>query len=316
MPFTKKDDFTRKIIDLPDKPTIPAEELKAYFDIQPEELRVALNNLIDQLANTTDGSSGADNIGVTPIDSSPDNLQDVLKWLKQQIDFSALGQIPDGSITPEKFSIDAKKASNITVADTANVLSSTNVEDALKELFLFADNGKKDIASVVGSPAVTTNSFTELKTHIQNSKNTLATNLTNKGQASTGSESLSALVAKVVDVNTGKKFASGTAIVSATNIQFKAEANLFLWTYYWSLDTSALTFKPSVIICFTADKSEYGSFITVYKDKYYDKNDGQSWANAYYGSAEPHALQVNLDETIIKIPYPQQNRVVRWFAYE
>jgi hypothetical protein len=102
-------------------------------------------------------------------------------------------------------------AAKVSVADPQNKIAATNVEDALLELFTFANNGKSDIASVIGSPATSGNTFAQLKAHIQNSKNDLATNLTAKGQASAGTERLEALVDKVALVNTGKKWASGEA---------------------------------------------------------------------------------------------------------
>lgn len=203
--FQKLDEFTNKIEDLADKPTQNALELKKYFDSSPEELRLTLNKLIDDLAS----EQGASHIGVKPIATSPSDLQGMLEWLKTQVDFATLGQIPDGAITPNKLAPDSKKAATITIADTDNLLSSNNVEGALKELFQFADSGKKDIASVVGSPATNTNTFAQLKTIIQDSKTTLAANLTAKGQASTNGETLSSLVAKVANVNTGKKWAAG-----------------------------------------------------------------------------------------------------------
>lgn len=135
-----------------------ALEIKQAFDSRGNELKTALNNLIDALNATTsgdsgaknigatsiagltgndvqtllealktlvdtkanlidvysktdlqsvaDGNSGADKIGVTPISTSPSNLQGLLEWLKQQIDSTILGQIPDGSITPSKLSFD------------------------------------------------------------------------------------------------------------------------------------------------------------------------------------------------------------------
>jgi hypothetical protein len=43
--------FTKKVADLPDKPTLNASELKNQFDAAPEELRGSFNNLIDALTN-------------------------------------------------------------------------------------------------------------------------------------------------------------------------------------------------------------------------------------------------------------------------
>ncbi len=40
--------FTHKITDLPDQPSLPANELKARFDSSPEELRQAVNGICDK----------------------------------------------------------------------------------------------------------------------------------------------------------------------------------------------------------------------------------------------------------------------------
>lgn len=40
--------FTHKIVDLPDQPNLPANELKARFDSSPEELRESLNAVCDE----------------------------------------------------------------------------------------------------------------------------------------------------------------------------------------------------------------------------------------------------------------------------
>lgn len=84
-----------------------------------------------------------------------------------------------------------------------NTTDKTNFVAAINEAFQFANNGKEGIASVIGSPATAGNTFPQLKTHIQNAKNKLATNLSNVGQASVGTETLDALAAKVANAQSG-----------------------------------------------------------------------------------------------------------------
>jgi hypothetical protein len=115
-------------------------------------------------------------------------------------EFTAFQEEVDAHLAED--AIDAHNASNISVADANNRFTGTNVETVLDELFQFANNGKTDIASVIGSPATSGDTFATLKTHIQNNKNTLATNLTNKGQSSAGTETLSSLVGKVANIST------------------------------------------------------------------------------------------------------------------
>jgi hypothetical protein len=107
--FKKLLSFKRKIADLPDKPTtqMSAADVKAYFDSAPDEVRLALNTLIDALHSIENDDSGAKYIGLTPFDGSPKNVQDALAWLKEQINQMTLGQIPDRSISEQKLSLAA-----------------------------------------------------------------------------------------------------------------------------------------------------------------------------------------------------------------
>ena len=52
MSFTdhKITQFVHRIVDLPDQPNLPADELKARFDSSPEELRQAVNGICDDAA--------------------------------------------------------------------------------------------------------------------------------------------------------------------------------------------------------------------------------------------------------------------------
>lgn len=106
-----------------------------------------------------------------------------------------------------------KGASLIGVEDAAGHFTGTNVEAVLAELFTFANDGKTGLASVIGSPATSEDTFAQLKAHIQDSKDKLATNLTAKGQASSDTEGLASLVGKVANIVTGKSFATGASSV-------------------------------------------------------------------------------------------------------
>ncbi len=136
------------------------------------------------------------------------------------------------------------------IGDKSTLLttSKTSIVSALNELFTNANNGKTDIASVVGSPATSGDTFAQLKTHIQNSKNDLATNLTAKGQSSVGTETLDALVDKVALVSTGRKYASGTVTGGST------------------LTVTGLTFQPSTVIV-RSQSGQSLNYQTVYSKK-------------------------------------------------
>lgn len=107
MPITslKITAFQKLIAALADHPnaTMSASELKSYFDSSPEELRQAINTLIDNLFSTVPGNSGAENIGSAPITGvTGSTVYAQITDLKSQLTNIILGQIPDGTITEAK----------------------------------------------------------------------------------------------------------------------------------------------------------------------------------------------------------------------
>ena len=89
--------FTHKIVDLPDQPNLPADELKARFDSSPEELRVAHNALCDDADRLDERVTGiiSGTFGDT-IDKSM--LSDELA---AEIDSKAIQAAVDGQISDE-----------------------------------------------------------------------------------------------------------------------------------------------------------------------------------------------------------------------
>lgn len=94
--------FAKRVSDLPNRPspTYSAAEIKSYFDSSPEELRGALNAVIDVLVSRTLGSSGAEGIGSAPIAGlSGQSVYEQLLGLESQIQSLVGGIMPPGSIT-------------------------------------------------------------------------------------------------------------------------------------------------------------------------------------------------------------------------
>lgn len=120
MAFEKIGEFNKKVSDLPDKPNsiYTAAELKEYFDSAPTQVKNGLNNLVDSLLSTTVGDSGADNLGIQPIEGiEGTKIPDMLKALRDidednynsllvQLQGLTLGQIPIGSITEDRLAFD------------------------------------------------------------------------------------------------------------------------------------------------------------------------------------------------------------------
>jgi hypothetical protein len=87
MPLTdnKITEFLKKVVDLTDTPSenMAPADIKAWFDSSPEELRVKLNKVIDDLLSTAAGASGAKQIGVETISGLTGNdVQTLLQALK------------------------------------------------------------------------------------------------------------------------------------------------------------------------------------------------------------------------------------------
>ncbi|WP_291578663.1 hypothetical protein [Clostridium sp. UBA6640] len=143
-------------------------------------------------------------------------------------------------------SVNSKIGDVILKAEDIKIAAGITVENKLNELFQFADNGKKNIASVIGSPLTSSDNFDSMKSKLQIMKNTFASNLIAKGQNSSGSDTLNNLINKIPSINTGKKWATGTP----------SGGNPFT--------VSNLSFKPSYIII-------YDRYHNSYYDSIYEK---------------------------------------------
>lgn len=80
--------FTKLVAALADHPSLGTTALlKQWFDSSPEELRVSLNGLIDDLSSEVDGASGADAISATAITGlTGTTLQPLIESLKALVD--------------------------------------------------------------------------------------------------------------------------------------------------------------------------------------------------------------------------------------
>ena len=111
-------------------------QLKAKFDEGGSALKTYVNDtLIPALESVVDGSSGADNVGATQISTSPSTVQGILEWLKDQIDNTVLGDIPDGSLTDAKLSdgvADIKNRFSVHQVDNATEFQKTRVRSYME----------------------------------------------------------------------------------------------------------------------------------------------------------------------------------------
>ncbi|SFA69996.1 hypothetical protein [Clostridium frigidicarnis] len=100
--------------------------------------------------------------------------------------------------------------------DDTRLTKAKDITGSINELFTNANNGKQNWVDVIGSPLVSTDTFSTLKSKTQSLKNNLASNLTAKEQPSNGSESLQSLVNKVGNIKIG--YTTGDE-VSCDNIE-------------------------------------------------------------------------------------------------
>jgi hypothetical protein len=111
MTLSKQGNFTFNHVDQQDDlyKVQSALEIKTDFDSRANELKATLNTLIDDLNATTTGNSGAKNIGSEPIAGlAGSDVYSLMVALKNQMDSTVLGQIPDGAVTEAKLSSDVK----------------------------------------------------------------------------------------------------------------------------------------------------------------------------------------------------------------
>ena len=94
---------------------------------------------------------------------------------------TSLAEPSANSDAATKAYVDAIKASDIEITDTANNFTATNVETALTELFQSANSGKTAIAGAIGSPATSSDTFSVLAGHITTGKQQIATATGNPG---------------------------------------------------------------------------------------------------------------------------------------
>lgn len=136
----KQDTFAKRIISLPDQPNMQPDELKAYFDSSPEEVRQAHNNLCDALTTATSDTSAAANIGFTRTAGVPaDTVQAAVENVQSQVKDAMLGNIPSGSVTNDKLAQDVRDhftaiENSVTTETAARTSGDSNLQGKINTL--------------------------------------------------------------------------------------------------------------------------------------------------------------------------------------
>ena len=97
--------FSKRIIDLPDQPTMAANDLKAYFNSSAEELRESFNVLCDALGEF----SAAAKLGYTASAGVPaQTVQDAIENVQKQVRDASVGKLPSGCVDGDKLAQDVR----------------------------------------------------------------------------------------------------------------------------------------------------------------------------------------------------------------
>ena len=183
---------------------------------------------------------------------SIDNLSDSLKEM-----------IENSGMTEEQI-IELLKSKGINELQT----NSKNVIDAINELFQNANNGKELIASAIGEPLDSSDTFSAMSNDIHGLLGTFKTNMMKNGVAIESGDKFKQLIDKIATLsdNEGKgiQYASGQYTPSSTKY-FEGFIGGNLNLYYVQINN--LTFKPSIILLNYYDSS-YGDFITFYSEEF------------------------------------------------
>ena len=163
MAFTKITANVQNISALGDEPNVDdglsASQLKAKFDKAGVDIKAGVNNLIDELADTTAAANiGADALDVS--DTSDNTVQDKLEYLQTEMQSITQGAVADGSITAAKLASDAVTTAKIddgAVTDTKLDSSVTDLIDAKAEIAKSTYTGD----GTYGSANPTTLTFTK-----------------------------------------------------------------------------------------------------------------------------------------------------------
>jgi hypothetical protein len=114
------------------------------------------------------------------------------------------------------------EADKVSIADSSNLFSATDVEGALKELF----------------------------TNVSNGKTSIATSITDKGVSASGGDTFATLASKIRQISTGKKWATGTS----RPVHYNTDPDNF------GVIVRGLSFRPSLIVVERADGDMSGSY--------------------------------------------------------
>lgn len=166
MAFEKITALNSPIAALDDRVTGQAATLKAYFDANPEQIRAALNALIDALC----AADAAEQIGFTPttrIDA--DNVQDAIEAVDANMQSIVGGLIPNQSVTTARLAdgavTEAKIAGGAVSAGKLadNAVTAGKIAAGVVEESKLSAAVQEKISGMVGTARLADRAVTEAK---------------------------------------------------------------------------------------------------------------------------------------------------------
>ena len=177
-----------------------------------------------------------------------------------------------------------------------NTTDKSSLVAAINELFQSANNGKELIATAIGEPLVSTDTFSAMSSGINGLTSSFKSALMNNGVSIDSSDKFKQLIEKLAlladSEGKGIQYASGN-INSSTKTRNFSDMNNDSVSYY-SVTVNDLKFKPTIIIL-TRLIPSVEEYITLYKD------DGVSSDRVYVFSGRHDNISAGAVSDMIKI---------------
>jgi hypothetical protein len=199
---------------------VPSQKaIKHYIDNKIVNVSSATSSSLGTLQLTGDLTGLATNpqlvdiIGITPGNYTNANITIDSKG---RIIAASNGTGGTGTVTGttiNDLAIIGNKTQTYSVDKILTLMNAHQTE--IDQLFQFANNAKINLSNIIGSPALSTDSFTTLNGYLQNYKNTIADNLINKGIPASASDDIGILTSKINQIVTN-------SLVSQTKLNVSA----------------------------------------------------------------------------------------------
>lgn len=228
------------------------------------------------------GVSGEHNVLISPNTPPPSDKDTV--WLKETGN-NIVEIRPKGTGDYSKLLLPKSNDKAITITDANNRFTAETLDGVLDELFQNANDGKTAVANAI----------------------------TAKGVSASPTDTFSTLATKIGQINTGKRFATGTVMSSSTAMNFLTHFNSTFANA--SITVTGLSFKPKFILFYRlgSEISVNGTYV-----------EGQKWNGYQLATVADNgnwAVQVNDVEAYVRngsfrMAVNHTSTLYNWIAFE